>query len=53
MVKGMSNEEIAGHLVVMASTVKYHVSNILSKLGATTRTEAVAMALQHHLVETV
>jgi NarL family two-component system response regulator LiaR len=53
MVKGMSNEEIAGHLVIMASTVKYHVSNILSKLGATTRTEAVARALQHHLVETV
>lgn len=53
MVKGMSNEEIAGQLVVMASTVKYHVSNILSKLGATTRTEAAAKALQHHLVETV
>ena len=52
MVKGMSNDEIAARLVIMASTVKYHVSNILSKLNATTRTEAVALALQHRLVET-
>ncbi len=51
LVKGLSNEEIAGRLVIMASTVKYHVSNILSKLGAGTRTEAVAIALRHHLVE--
>ncbi len=52
MVKGMSNEEIAGRLVIMSSTVKYHVSNILSKLGVSSRTEAVAIALQHHLVAT-
>jgi two-component system, NarL family, response regulator LiaR len=52
MVRGMSNDEIAGHLVIMASTVKYHVSNILSKLGAATRTEAVALALRHRLVVT-
>jgi NarL family two-component system response regulator LiaR len=50
MIKGLSNTEIAEQLVVSPSTVKTHVSNILSKLGATSRTEAVALAVQHHLV---
>jgi two-component system, NarL family, response regulator LiaR len=50
MVTGMNNSEIADKLVVSRSTVKYHVSNILSKLQATTRTEAVAYALQQSLV---
>ncbi len=50
MVTGMNNSEIADRLVVSRSTVKYHVSNILSKLQATTRTEAVAHALQQNLV---
>ncbi|MDT8305134.1 MAG: response regulator transcription factor [Anaerolineae bacterium] len=50
MVQGMSNAEIAESLVVSTSTVKFHVSNILSKLGAGSRTEAVAIALQEGLV---
>ena len=51
MVKGMSNDEIAKHLIIRPSTAKFHVSNVLSKLGVATRTEAVAMALHNHLVE--
>jgi NarL family two-component system response regulator LiaR len=50
MVQGLSNPDIADRLVVGRSTVKFHVSSILSKLGAASRTEAVAMAVQHHLV---
>lgn len=50
MIEGMSNPDIAETLIVSRSTVKFHVSNILSKLNADTRTEAVALALQHDLV---
>ena len=51
MVEGLSNPDIAQRLVVSRSTAKFHVSSILAKLGAATRTEAVAMALQHGLVD--
>lgn len=51
MAQGISNPGIADQLFVSRSTVKFHVSSILSKLGASTRTEAVAMALQHRLVD--
>lgn len=50
MVEGMSNAEIALDLVLSTATVKFHVSNILSKLGVRSRTEAVAMALQEGLL---
>jgi NarL family two-component system response regulator LiaR len=50
LVQGLPNAEIAEHLVVSTAAVKYHVSSILSKLGAANRTEAVAVALQHDLV---
>jgi two-component system, NarL family, response regulator LiaR len=53
MVKGMNNTEIAEQLVVSLSTVKHHVSHILSKLGASNRAEAVVQAVQNHLIEPV
>jgi NarL family two-component system response regulator LiaR len=51
MVEGLPNNEIANRLVVSQSTVKFHVSNILGKLGCTSRTEAVSHALKNHLVK--
>ena len=51
MVEGLPNSEIADRLVVSQSTVKFHVSNVLSKLGVASRTEAVALALKSHLVK--
>lgn len=51
MVEGLNNNEIADRLVVSVSTAKFHVSSILSKLGVTSRTEAVAFALQNKLVK--
>jgi NarL family two-component system response regulator LiaR len=50
MVEGLNNTQIAGRLGVSASTVKSHVSNILSKLGVASRTEAVALALRNRLI---
>ncbi len=51
MTQGLNNLEIADRLTVSRSTIKFHVSSVLSKLGATTRTEAVAIAVQRRLVE--
>ena len=41
---GRSNGEIARHLFISAKTVSVHVSNVMAKLGAASRTEAVAVA---------
>jgi NarL family two-component system response regulator LiaR len=50
MVRGLANPQIADELVVARSTVNFHVSRILSKLGVRGRAQAVAVALQNHLV---
>lgn len=49
--QGKSNRVIAGELYISRSTVDFHVSNILSKLNVTSRTQAVTLALRHGLVE--
>jgi NarL family two-component system response regulator LiaR len=50
MVEGLNNKQIAARLTVSLSTIKSHVSNIFLKLGITSRTEAVALALRNHIV---
>lgn len=50
LVEGLSNAQIAEKLFLSVAAVKYHVSNILSKLGAANRTEAAAIARQYELL---
>jgi NarL family two-component system response regulator LiaR len=50
MVEGLNNTQIAARLTVSPSTIKSHVSNILSKLGVASRTEAVTLALRNHIL---
>jgi DNA-binding NarL/FixJ family response regulator len=44
--RGRSNGEIGGELFISTKTASVHVSNILAKLGVSTRTEAAAVALR-------
>lgn len=47
---GLSNQEIADKLFVSESTIKTHVSNILLKLNAKRRTQAVQIAKELHII---
>jgi two-component system NarL family response regulator len=50
IVRGMSNKEIASALGISEATVKSHINNVLSKLGATDRTQAATKALQRGII---
>ena len=50
MAEGAANKEIAARLGISEHTVKFHVSSILNKLGAATRTEAVTRGYKEGLI---
>jgi NarL family two-component system response regulator LiaR len=49
MAHGLTNTQIGAQLIISGATAKFHVSSILSKLEVSSRTEAVALAVQHQL----
>jgi DNA-binding NarL/FixJ family response regulator len=51
MVKGKSNKAIASELNITENTVKFHVTNVMIKLGASDRTHAVVNALQQGIIK--
>jgi two-component system, NarL family, response regulator YdfI len=50
LAEGLVNKEIAARLGISEHTVKFHISSILDKLGASTRTEAVTMGIRRGLI---
>lgn len=52
LTRGLSNKDIAEQFGISANCVKLHITVILSKLGAANRAEAVAIALQNHILRT-
>jgi two-component system, NarL family, response regulator YdfI len=46
LAEGLSNKEISSRLNISTHTVKFHISSILGKLGATSRTEAVSIGIR-------
>ncbi len=51
LVNGSSNAEISKQLYISTSTVKYHLTNIFTKLGAKNRVEAATIAVENGLVQ--
>ena len=51
MAEGLDNDEISKHLFISRETVKSYVRRLLHKLGARSRTHAVAIALRRHLID--
>ena len=51
MIRGLSNPDIAKQLGIRRDGVKEHINAILQKIGASNRTEAVAIALRKHLLK--
>ena len=50
MAQGLNNNEIAAKLVISQSTVKFHISNLIAKIGVETRAEAIVQAAKKKLI---
>jgi DNA-binding NarL/FixJ family response regulator len=49
--QGLSNQTLADQLCVSETTVRFHLRNAFAKLGAKNRTQAVALARSHGMLE--
>lgn len=50
MAEGLSNKEISTRMAISENTVKFHISSVLGKLGAASRTEAVSIGIRRGLL---
>ena len=50
LARGLGNGDISARLAIAVPTVKFHITNIMSKLQAANRTAAVLVALRHNIV---
>ena len=50
LAQGLSNAQIAEHLVISPRTVNHHTSSLYSKLGVSSRAAATRAALEHHVL---
>ena len=51
LAEGWCNKQIADKLHITIRTVKFHTSNIYTKLGVSSRSEAIAWAWKHHEIQ--
>ncbi len=50
MAEGLNNGEIAAELTISSSTVKFHINNLIHKMGVRTRSEAIVLAARNDLI---
>jgi len=50
MAQGLNNDGISQQLVISRSTVKFHITNVIEKIGVKTRAEAIVLAARNNLV---
>jgi NarL family two-component system response regulator LiaR len=50
MAQGLNNDAVADQLVISRSTVKFHITNVIEKIGVKTRAEAIVIAARNNLV---
>lgn len=51
LAEGCSNKQIAGQLVISPRTAEYHVDNVYTKIGVSSRAAAALFAMEHRLLE--
>jgi two-component system, NarL family, response regulator LiaR len=53
LAEGLCNQQIANQLCITIRTVKFHTNNIYTKLAVNSRSQAIAWAWKHQLIQTL